>query len=557
MTEAKPPVVRSVSLVRLLPAGVLVGAVVLGLSIAAVTGDLLLGLLVLVLGLGTSAALQQLRQSRSVHRRIERLRRESRAASRDALAAARADGAVRSAEVAEMAATLRRSQRQRAERDAAVSAELARLSGEVRALTGVVDAQTARVLPLLERLSVHIGAAPRAVPASAPFNQPFSAVSGGQLLTGLQLSGSEPRVNLVLNSFTTSQAFAGVTTAVSTAVRAATRLGHPLRVILLRDPGESLERTAQTLGQLIESAGFAEGLAADLEISVPASPVTGGFHTEDVWIATYWTTAVAIQRAVDDGVARPDRVLYLVQDWEPGFMPWGAQHVLAVNTYSAGFQMVVNSSPLAEFIRDQTGIELPEQAVFGPQVDVGPIHEAAHRWTPVEPDRPRVLYYARPSKPRNLFSLGVDALRLWAAQLPAGVRPVVTFAGEDLPPLDIGDRMDVSMVGKTDLVEYYDLVANTDIGLALMYSPHPSHLALELPMAGIPTVTNEFHDARRPWVEGLTVAPPTPSAVATALNGAWQRSARLQLHSPRPLPALGGSLGDAVDFVLSGLRNQA
>nr|WP_284289052.1 hypothetical protein [Angustibacter aerolatus] len=33
-----------------------------------------------------------------------------------------------------------------------------------------------------------------------------------------------------------------------------------------------------------------------------------------------------------------EQVVYLVQDWEPGFMAWGTEHALARHTYRAGFE---------------------------------------------------------------------------------------------------------------------------------------------------------------------------------------------------------------------------
>ena len=394
-----------------------------------------------------------------------------------------------------------------------------------------------------------------AASGQVPVPTQFSSVPGDQVLAGLELGGSEPRVNLVLNSLTVEQTFAGVSTALWTATRAATRLGRQLRIVLLRDPDQAADRTAQHVAELLREHGAGVDLSAGLQISMPSVPLTSGFHPDDIWIATYWTTAVAVDQAIQDGITVPDKVLYLVQDWEPGFLPWGAQHVLALNTYRAGYRLVVNSAPLGLFLQRQAGISVQPKAIFAPRVNLDPLHEAARRWMPGDPDRPRLLFYARPSKPRNLYSLGVEALRVWASQLPTGVRPIVTCAGEDLAPLTISDRIDVVRAGKTDLAGYYDLLAQTDIGLALMCSPHPGHLALELPIAGIPTVTNEFDTARSAWVAGLSVSPATPHGLASALEDARTRAGTLRSHTPQPAPDLGGSLEEAVDFVLDATRH--
>ncbi len=139
-----------------------------------------------------------------------------------------------------------------------------------------------------------------------------------------------------------------------------------------------------------------------------------------------------------------------------------------------------------------------------------------------------MLFYARPGKPRNMYAAGLEALRLWAEQLPDGLTGVVRFAGEEIADeVDLGPRARVEMLGKLSYDGYHDLLADSDVGLALMLSPHPGHLALELPLAGIPTVTNDFAGYRDEWVTGLTrewhrpdlhrrgagCAPPRPRAV--------------------------------------------
>lgn len=391
----------------------------------------------------------------------------------------------------------------------------------------------------------------RPKPRTAPST---SSVLGQELITDLRPTCVTPSVNLVLHAFTPAQLFAGVKTALLAGVHTAVQARRPLRLIILTEPSGDGRRTRDEVAQWIASEAGHPEVVEHLSITTRSHAQMPGYHPEDVWIATYWTTAVALQRAVELGHFSPDRVMYLVQDWEPGFMAWGTEHALARDTYRAGFRMVVNSAPLADYVAGQTGLEIPESRVFSPQVDEERLHSAATRWTPRDPDQPRVLVYLRPSKPRNLSTMALDTLRLWAERLPDSVRPIVHLAGEDMAPLDLGPRLDVVMSGKTNLDAYYRLLAETDLGLALMFSPHPSHLPLELPMAGIPTVTNALDDVRRPWVKGLRVAPASPQRLAQALTAAWEESRQLTRHTPQPRPlALGGDLDVAVRAAIADL----
>lgn len=197
-----------------------------------------------------------------------------------------------------------------------------------------------------------------------------------------------------------------------------------------------------------------------------------------------------------------------------------------------------------------------ERRVFAPEVDSAPVHRAAAAWSPAPEQEIRVLFYARPSKPRNMYDTGVEAIRRWAAGLPTGVRATVTLSGEDIavPPL-LGDNVTTRAVGRLDYAGYYDELTRTDVGLALMLSPHPGHLALELPMSGIATVTNEFVGVRGEWIPGLHVAAADPQSLADALTTATEAARGVTRHETHDVPAtLGGPLRSAVAAALDELR---
>ncbi len=431
--------------------------------------------------------------------------------------------------------------------DSQIQAALAKLAGEVEDATDLLRTVNGSVDQLKSR------------PAPAKSTQApvrvTSAVPGQGVVLSMKPLDDTPSVNLVLSTFTPSGLFAGVRTAILAGAEVAQQTDRALRLVVLTDAGPSASDARQELSAWIVRETGDERLAQSVTITTPQHSDRPGYHPEDLWIATYWTTAVTMQRAVEAGMTETDRVIYLVQDWEPGFMPWGTDFALARATYDAGFTMVVNSTPLAQYVQRQTGMALPEEHVFAPQVDRTRVHAAAHAWHPSDPARPRLLAYVRPSKPRNLAGLTLDALRCWGDTLPDGTRPVVTLAGEDMATVDLGPRLDVVVRGRIDLDDYFTQLAATDLALALMYSPHPSHLPLELPMAGIPTVTNELDGARKPWVNGLTVAPATVGGLARALRTAHDQARGLTTHTAHPLPdGLGSTLAEAMTAAVKSRR---
>ncbi|WP_375475157.1 hypothetical protein [uncultured Jatrophihabitans sp.] len=442
-------------------------------------------------------------------------------------------------------------------------AQLTQLHRDVSRLDGAVatagarldklDARSAAVSSGLDALARRPGPPPP--PPRAPAKTlAANVLEDNVVLSGLQADGPRPRVVIVLQGFGVHMLFAGIRTALLTAVELARRLDRPLAMVVLEplnaDPDAVRTEVVQWLTDELDAAD----VAANLTLSAPEGIRRHGGHPDDIWMATFWTTAFQLGRLCDRGALSPDHVVYLIQDWEPGFYAWGTEHALAGSTYSLRFHLLVNSSSLADYVSERVGRPIPADQVIAPQVDEDRLRSATDEWAPRAPDSPRILFYARPSKPRNLYPLGLAALQQWALTVDPSAHPVVTLAGEDLTAPDLGPGITLEAVGKLDMDEYYALLARTDVGLALMHSPHPSHLALELPMTGIPTITNAVENHRKPWVTGLEVVEATPHALAAALTAHLERARTITTHEFVPLGAtLGRPLGECLDALVTRL----
>ena len=528
--------------------------------VAIVAHDAVLALVVLLTGISLMVLVLVVLQHRWIYSQLGLNRRRVRRGLELAEAAdkARREHARHLNRVTELVE--RQSRQSRVER-AELSRQLAATSATLQTVAARHEQELARMraemstrLSALSQPSAAGAQSTAPTAAAGPRPEPAS-VPGEHLLRDLVLDASSPSVVLVLDSFAPGGIFAGIRTALIVAARVAMETHRPLRVVVMRDPAIPAQQVSQLLVEwLTREAGMPVG--TEVGASTPSAPMKAGHHADDIWVVTYWATAHAVGNAVDAGQVEARRVLYLVQDFEPGFFPWGVQHSQARATYDRGYVLLINSEPLARYVRLETGRAIPGDHVFAPQVDEARLRSSAARWRPLDdPTHPRVLFYGRPSKPRNLYDLGVATLRAWVRDLPGDVRPTITVAGENVSVPDLGGRADVVVRGMLSLEDYYDELTRQDIALALMHSPHPSHLPLELPMAGIPTVTNALGDHRRPWVVGLDVAAATPVALASALDRARTAAAPLRAHTPAPLPAgLGFPLDRAVAAAVHDLR---
>ncbi|WP_058725881.1 hypothetical protein [Curtobacterium luteum] len=395
----------------------------------------------------------------------------------------------------------------------------------------------------------------RAPLAARPFE---GLVETSLAIAGVRTVDREPEVVLVVDELREGAAFAGVQTALAVALALGERTGRRVRVVMVRwtTPGNS--------------TAAAEALVAE---RFPESRVDGRpgvrvvrredvldetFGRDDVWIATHWKTAHPLDVAVTAGVVPRDRVVYLVQDYEPGFSPWSTEYAVAASTYRAGFRMLVNSEPLRQYLAEVEDVDVPRDRSFAPHLDLELLERVAAARQ--HEDTVRVLFYGRPSKHRNLFRLGVAALRVAVQELAGdGLRVEFHSAGEQHGDVELdGGAGDVKLVshGTMPWDDYFRFIASTNVVLSLQHSPHPSHPPFDGAISGARVVTNEFRDTRGHLHPNLTAVPADARSLGLAVADAVRRAAA---EGPTPFApvadgALGGPLDAAVDALARALQ---
>jgi hypothetical protein len=124
-----------------------------------------------------------------------------------------------------------------------------------------------------------------------------------------------------------------------------------------------------------------------------------------------------------------------------------------------------------------------------------------------------------------MFELGALALaRAVSEGMFAGweLHGIGTVGREREIPL--GGGISLSLLARADQRTYARLLRDHDVGLALMYTPHPSLVPIEMAAAGMLTVTNSFEnktaEAMRAISANLITAEPRVETLASALGEA-------------------------------------
>src|SRR3984893_2733319 len=299
-----------------------------------------------------------------------------------------------------------------------------------------------------------------------------------------------PRLNLLLPTINPSQSFGGISTALKI-FRDLEKLYDSVADfrIVVTDAQTRWEALAQFKKYKFTALSVHDtNERHEIVDAVDRSEEPLALRSSDIFVATAWWTAHLAFEAIDAQKRlfhKANKLVYLIQDFEPNFYGWSTKWVLAENTLRRGKETiaVINSDELCKFIlNDYT---------FG-NIYYLPYKRNEEIYMKDNKDRKKIiLVYGRPSVTRNLFELVVDGIRLWQQRNPtiAKVWEIIS-AGEDYPLDAVSQVNNFKIVGKLSLEDYISYLQTASVGISLMLSPHPSYPPLEMAQAGVVTITN-------------------------------------------------------------------
>lgn len=334
------------------------------------------------------------------------------------------------------------------------------------------------------------------------------------------------RLNLLLPTLRPEKVFGGITTALTVfgALRQAAGSDFDARIIVTSDALD-LKSTRALKDYIVVSlgAGYDTFGATVVDISDQSYGHDLPIRENDVFVATAWWTAQTAQHLADQQLAffgRSFPIVYLVQDFEPGFYQWSGKFGLSHATYRSrhGVIALINSEELAEFVARRIAFEDAYVVRYTPNAKI----EAARRRLPRERI---ILVYGRPSVERNCFDTLRTGLMLWQHANPHLVDTwMIISVGEAYDPKVVSHIDNIHVAGKLTLDEYGEILSKASIGISLMISPHPSYPPFEMAAAGLYTISNNYEnkDMARRSDMFITLNEITPHAVAEALERAVQ-----------------------------------
>ncbi len=331
------------------------------------------------------------------------------------------------------------------------------------------------------------------------------------------------RVNVLVPTIDLRHFFGGYVAKLNLARRLAAR-GHRVRVITV-DPTPPLPRAWRSE---VESYAGLRGVFDDVEVEFGREAPQLEVSPDDRFIASTWWTAHIAAAAVRH--VRAERFLYLIQEYEPFTFPMGSLAAAARESYSFPHRALFSSELLREWFRDN-GVGVYAEGTTDGDRNSASFQNAI---TPVRPPSAeelarrstrRLLFYARPEEhaARNMFELGLLAIS--RAVDGGAIGPEWELRGiggvSGASALDLGRGAALELLPRSGQDAYARLLPEHDVGLALMYTPHPSLVPIEMASAGMLTVTNSFEnktaDAMSRISPNLITVEPSVDGVAAGI----------------------------------------
>ena len=288
------------------------------------------------------------------------------------------------------------------------------------------------------------------------------------------------QVVMVTDSIGKGSLFGGVATSIILSALVAKKAGLPLRIVTREE-----RAVEENIGIILKNAGVSfDGDVHFSYVSVHDHLAKVGIGQDDIIITTSWWTTESVKNALGTR-----NLFYLLQEDERMFYPLGDEHLRCSELLAdPSITVMVNSRLLFEHLSQSGLSDLASRGVW-----FEPAFPHALKTLPEggAKEKGDFFFYARPGHARNLFCRGIDVVQ---TAIDRGVlKPDawnLHFVGVSMPNLSLGEGVSVKTYSTLGWAGYLALMKRMDLGLSLMYTPHPSYPPLDLAASGAVAVTN-------------------------------------------------------------------
>lgn len=290
------------------------------------------------------------------------------------------------------------------------------------------------------------------------------------------------RISIVTDSINSGSLYGGVGTAMIFAAMLAEATKARLRIITRTERAQpsNLEHVLTTYGiHVAEDVEFVFAPFNDDRYEID-------FFYGECFITTSWWTTASTMASVPH-----ESIIYLLQEDERMFYPYGDDHLRCTAVLAAdSLRFVINTRLLFDHFKAEGFSNI---AANGTWFEPAFPSEVFYPRPEQRSGKRTLMFYARPNNLRNLFYFGVELLE---EAVSRGIIDLsqwdILLVGKDVPKITIGETYVPEVMENMAWAEYAELIGRVQLGLCLMYTPHPSYPPLDLAASGAVVVTNRF-----------------------------------------------------------------
>ena len=296
------------------------------------------------------------------------------------------------------------------------------------------------------------------------------------------IPSSGRRVNLVTDSINSSSLFGGVSTSIIFCALLAKRLNCQLRVITRTEKAASHNFFEVLKNNNVAYKDNVEFMYVDLF----STSIDIDVSSDDIFVATSWWTAHSCLESVE-----ANKIIYFLQEDERMFYSYGDDHLRCSSVLSnPDIKFVINTKFLFDHFVSQGFKNIAQngqwfEPSFSSYEDIRTLNQHSA-------SKKKFFFYARPNNHRNLFYLGLKTIN---AAVTRGILNLevweVCFVGQNLSTVDFPRAFEPTVIEGLNWAEYASFIGSVEVGLSLMYTPHPSYPPLDLAASGAIAVTNQ------------------------------------------------------------------
>ncbi len=292
------------------------------------------------------------------------------------------------------------------------------------------------------------------------------------------------RLNLVTDSINSDSLLGGVATALIVATEFANKYNFELRIITRNSEVNPLNyKNIMKVSGIEPSEKISfysdwERYQKPIDFKLELGP-------NDIFFATSWWSAKAIEETIGN-----NQFFYIIQEVETFFYNFGSEHLMCSQIMEhKNIDFIVNSKYLYDYFKLYNPNIINHGYYFEPAFPNNlykckDFKKKSHY---------KLFFYARPNNPRNLYSFGIEVLD---KAISLGILDTscwdIYCVGQNAPEITFCNGYKTKNMGQLSWTEYADFLSDVDLGLCLMYTPHPSYPPYDVACSGGVVLSNKM-----------------------------------------------------------------